>query len=298
MTSVPGTSSPARRARDAGVTFVLVHGSCSSSLMWAPVQRELALLGHRSYAVDLPGHGFDAQYPAAYQAPQDLDAWAAEPSTLAGVTLQDNVDAVADVVRRLAALGPVVLVGASLGGTTVTGVGNTVPELVDRLVYVSAWSCVRRPSPVAYMQEPEFAENLLAPLAALNVGDPAELGVGRANYRTADPDLLAALKAATMADGTDAQFLAFLNLLQPDESLAVMTADARGDAATWGTIARSYVRLTEDRSLPVAMQDRLIAEADALTPDNPYDVHTLETSHTGFLLQPDRLAGILDRLPV
>lgn len=243
-------------------------------------------------------HGFDAQYSVAYQAPQDLDAWAAEPSTLAEVTLRDNVDMVVDVVRRVAEHGPVVLVGASLGGTTITGVGNTVPDLVDRLVYISAWSCVQRSSPVEYMQEPEFAANLLAPLYALNVGDAAALGAGRANYRTADPALLAALKAAVMADGTDEQFRAFLNILQPDESLAVMTADARGHADTWGTIARTYVRLTNDRSLPVAMQDRLIAEADALTPDNPYDVRTLETSHTGFLLHSAEVAGILDQLAV
>ncbi|KNB50651.1 alpha/beta fold hydrolase [Streptomyces caatingaensis] len=280
----------------AGPTYVLVHGSGTSSFMWAPVQRELALLGRRSFAVDLPGHGFDAQYPTSYQAPQDLDAWADEPSTLAGVTLRDNVDMVVDVVRRVARYGPVVLVGASLGGTTITQVGNAVPELVDRLVYISAWSCVQRSSPVEYMQEPEFAGNLLAPLAALNVGDPAALGVGRANYRTADPALLTALKAAIMADGTDEQFRAFLNILQPDESLAVMTADARGRADTWGTIPRTYIRLTEDRTLPVAMQDRLIAEADALTPDNPYEVHSLDTSHTGFLLRPVEVAGILDQL--
>lgn len=295
MASATRVSRP-RRAGDASTTFVLVHGSCSSSFMWAPVQRELALAGHRSFAVDLPGHGFDAQYPVGYQAPQDLDAWAAEPSTLAGVTLQDNVDAVVDVVRRVADHGPVVLVGASLGGTTITGVGNVVPELVDRLVYVSAWSCVERLNPIEYMQEPEFGDSQLAPLGALNVGDPAKLGVGRANYRTADPDLLAALKAATMADGTDEQFRAFLNILQPDESLAVMMADARGQAETWGTVARSYVRLTEDRTLPVAMQDRLIAEADALTPDNPYDVHTLATSHVGFLLQPEKLTDILAKV--
>jgi len=279
-------------------TFVLVHGSCSSSLMWTPVQRELALLGHRSLAVDLPGHGFDAQYSAAYQAPQNLDAWAAEPSTLAGVTLQDNIDMVVDVVRRVAEHGPVVLVGASLGGTTITGVGNAVPGLVSRLVYISAWSCVQRANPIEYMQEPEFSDNLLAPLAALNVGDPAGLGVGRANYRTADPDLLSAAKAAIMADGTDEQFLAFLNILQPDESLAVMTSDARGHADTWGTVPRTYIRLADDRTLPLAMQDRLIAESDALTPGNPYEVHTLNTSHVGFLLEPAEVAGILGRLTV
>ncbi|MGW0809807.1 alpha/beta fold hydrolase [Nonomuraea sp. NPDC002799] len=266
--------------------------------MWAPIQRELALLGHRSFAVDLPGHGLDAQYPVAYQAPQDLAAWADEPSTLAGVTLRDNVDMVVDVVRRVAGHGPVVLVGASLGGTTISGVGNTVPELVDRLVYVSAWSCVELASPIEYMQSPEFGDSLLAPLAALNVGDPARLGAGRANYRTADPALLAALQAAVMADVTDQQFRAYLNILQPDESIAVMTSDARVHAGTWGTIARTYIRLTGDRSLPIAMQDRLIAEADALTPGNPYDVHTLDTTHAGFLFRAAEVAAILDRLSV
>ncbi|OLT25110.1 esterase [Actinomadura sp. CNU-125] len=283
---------------DAAPTFVLVHGSGTSSFMWAPVQRELALLGHRGFAVDLPGHGFDAQYPVAYQAPQDLEAWADEPSTLEGVTLQDNVDAVTGVVRRLAAHGPVVLVGASLGGTTITGVANQAPELVSRLVYISAWSCVQRSNPIEYMQEPEYADNLMGPLAALNVGDPQRLGVGRANYRTADPELLAALKAATMADVDDARFRAFLNILQPDESMAVMMSDARVRADTWGTVPRTYVRLTEDRSIPVAMQDRLIAEADALTPGNPYDVHTLDTSHVGFLYRAGEVAAILDGLAV
>ncbi|WP_433177503.1 alpha/beta fold hydrolase [Actinoallomurus sp. CA-150999] len=295
MSSVSNSPSrPGRQPADAP-TFVLVHGSGTSSFMWAPVQRELALRGHRSFAVDLPGHGLDAQYPVAYQAPQNLDAWANEPSTLAGVTLQNNVDMVIDVVERVAEYGLVVLVGASLGGTTITRVGNTIPALVSRLVYISAWSCVKLASPVEYMQEPEFAANLLTPLAALNVGDPAELGAGRANYRTADPALLAALKAATMADATDEQFRAFLNILQPDESISVMTADARVQADTWGTIAHTYIRLTGDRSLPVAMQDRLIAEADALTPGNPYDVHTLDTSHAGFLLRAAEVAAILDR---
>jgi len=295
MAATPENSST---RRDGDITFVLVHGSGSNSFMWAPVQRELALLGHRSFAVDLPGHGFDAQYPAAYQAPQNVEAWSSQPSTLAGVTLQDNIDMVVDVVRRLEEHGPVVLVGASLGGTTITGVANTVPDLVNRLVYISAWSCVERNSPIEYMGEPEFEGNLLAPLAALNVGDPGELGVGRANYRTADPTMLTALKAAIMADGTDEQFLAFLNILQPDESLAVMMGDARGHVDTWGTIPRTYIRLTQDRSLPVAMQDRLIAESDALTPGNPFEVHSLETSHTGFLLEPATTAAILDGLTV
>lgn len=261
--------------------------------MWAPLQRELALLGHRSYAVDLPGHGLEAQYPVSYQAPQDLAELAATASTLTGVTLDNYVDRVADVVTRLHENGPVALVGASLGGVTITATADRLPELVHRLVYISAWACTTRPSPVAYMSEPEFADSLLPGLAPLNVGEPAVIGAGRANYRTADPELLRALKEATMADRSDAEFMAFLNILQPDESIDAMVAHAPANPATWGRIPRMFVRLTEDRSLPIALQDRFIADADALTPDNKFSVHTLDTSHAGFIHHSAEVARML-----
>lgn len=261
--------------------------------MWAPLQRELALLGHRSFAVDLPGHGFDAQYSRFYQAPQDLHAWANEPSTLAEVTLDDNVDTVIDAVRRLRTHGPVVLVGASLGGLTITVAANRHPELIDGLVYISAWACAFGANPYDYMSEPEFEGNLLAPLAALNIGDPYALGAGRANNRTADPNLLRAHKAASMADVTDQQFMAFLNIMQSDESIAVMTGNARLQPDTWGGIPHGYIRQTQDLTFPVAMQDRIIREADELTPYNPFRVHTMDTSHVGFLFRSDEVAHVL-----
>ena len=87
-------------------TFVLVHGAFANSFSFAPLQAELALLGHRSVAVDLPGHGFEATFPAAYQAPQDLDALAAEPGSIKGVTLADNVARVIEVLERAKRNGP------------------------------------------------------------------------------------------------------------------------------------------------------------------------------------------------
>jgi pimeloyl-ACP methyl ester carboxylesterase len=63
-------------------TFVFVHGAFGNSFSFAPLQAELALLGHHSVAVDRPGHGFEATFPAAYQGPQILDALAAEPGSI------------------------------------------------------------------------------------------------------------------------------------------------------------------------------------------------------------------------
>lgn len=274
-------------------TFVLIHGSGANAHMWAPLQRALALLGRRSFAIDLPGHGEDADYSVAYQAPQDLESLGAEPSSLADVTLDDNVDALLSPVRSLREHGPVVLVAASLGGVTTTVFANRHPELVDGLVYISAWACASRSNPVEYMGEPEFERSLLPGLAGLNIEVPDEPNVGRANYRTADPHLLRLLKEALMDDLDDQRFMAFLNLMQPDESMAVMTADARIDAETWGGIPHTFIRLTRDRSLPVEIQDRLIREADLLTPGNPFTVHSVESSHAGFLAQSERVAQLL-----
>uniref|UniRef100_UPI003CD0A424 hypothetical protein n=1 Tax=Saccharothrix mutabilis TaxID=33921 RepID=UPI003CD0A424 len=69
--------------------------------------------------------------------------------------------------------------------------------------------------------------------------------------------------------------------LADDESWAVATDDARGDPATWGRVPRTYLRCTRDRAIPLALQDRMIAEADEATPHNRFDVHTLDAPHLG-----------------
>lgn len=269
-----------RAGWDGQPTFVLVHGAHANAAAWSGVLRELAFLGHRALAVDLPGHGIDASFPMAYQSPQDLVAFSAQPSPLARVTLEDNVAHVEATVRRVAQYGPVVLAGTSGGGATISGVGNLVPDLVARIVYISAWCCIELPSVAAYLE---------------TLGHHG-VGASMVNWRTADPQTLAALKEGLLADGTDEQFLACLNTLEPADSSQVLTADCRVQASTWGRIPRSYIRFAHDRAIPIDLQDQMIAEADGLTPDNLFDIHTVETSHMGVHLRPAEIAAILDRL--
>jgi pimeloyl-ACP methyl ester carboxylesterase len=271
-------------------TYVFVHGSNSNSFSWTPLMRELAFLGHRTLAVDLPGHGLSAGFHASYQAPQDLAAFSVAPSAMAGVTLADAVGHVVDTIRRVAEHGPVILVGHSRGGLAITGVGNAVPDLVDHIVYISAWCCVDLTA-TEYGQSPEYASSVLHETDGVLVGDPAALGALRMNWRTADPALLAVLRKALHADGSEQEFLAVLNTLEPDESYDIGTE--RVDAATWGRIPRTYIRLTKDTSMPLALQDRFIREADALTPDNPFSVRSLDSGHIGFLIHPAEAAAAL-----
>lgn len=266
-------------AADTAPTFVIVHGANGNGASYAPLVSALAQKGNRALAVDLPGHGPGAHFPMSYQAPQDVEALVAEPSPLAQVRLEDNVAHVVNIVRSVAAYGPVILLGHSMGGATITRVGNEIPDHISRLVYLTAFCCVQLRSVLDCFTVPEAASTLATTIPSL--GDPERTGVTRTNWRSAEPAFVAAAKAALADDYDDDSFRVALNGMEPDESWQVAVTDARGAPATWGRIPRSYIRCSLDRMLPPALQDRMIAEADAATPGNAFDVHTLAATHLG-----------------
>ncbi|MGX1811492.1 alpha/beta fold hydrolase [Nocardia sp. NPDC055321] len=286
----PATASP---------TFVFVHGMIGNSFFWTPVVRELALLGHRSLPVDLPGHGLDASTPLSYQA-QDLDAYLNEPSPMAAITLQDNVNHVIEVVRQARRHGPVILVGHSLGGITIGQVANAIPEAIDHLVYLSALcpSTEQAPNAVALLESPEASTGVpdFDREALIMEVDPASRGFLRYNLRSADPAGLEDFRVANMPAGTMDQLLALLNVgFQPEDAAQPALADARIDPDTWGRVRHSFIRLTQDNLVPEALATKMITDADRLTPGNRFDVHYLDAGHIDLVFHAHELASILDK---
>ncbi|AHI01281.1 alpha/beta hydrolase [Kutzneria viridogrisea] len=269
--------------------IVVVPGSHGGAGIMSPLITELVARGRTAVAVDLPGHGPDADYPVWFQTPQDLTAMATTPSTITKYTLQDNVNRVVGLLRRI---GPAVLVGHSLGGVTVTAVANAHPELVHRLVYISAFCCSELKNVLACVTAPEAADSLLRTLTP--AADFAKVGAHRFNWRTGDPEVLAKLRAAYYADGTPDQLRAVLAGLQPDEQLDVSLREAPLDPATGGRLPRGYVRLTQDRSMPLALQNRLIADADRLNPGR-FEVHDVVGSHFAPMNKAAEIAALLDQ---
>lgn len=258
---------------------------------------ELALRGHRTVGVPLPGHGAtDPQFALDYQCPQDPVSLATRPSPMAGIGLDAYTAAAVEVVRAVARFGPVLLYGGSMGGATLNRVGNAVPHLIDRIVYDTAFCCVDLASPQDYLNTPEGSTSLAGDLAALVVADPAVIGAVRVNYRSADREALAKLKEVMSAGTDDAEFYAMLAHLQPDESLTVGAEDSRVRAETWGRVPRTFIRHTADRMIPLALQDRMIAEADRLTPRNRFDVRTVAAPHAPNAARFREIVDILDRL--
>ncbi|MDQ1018873.1 pimeloyl-ACP methyl ester carboxylesterase [Streptomyces afghaniensis] len=289
-----GASRAVAEPRRGPTTYVLVHGTHSAGAFWMPIARELTLRGHRVVMVDQPGHGAEAFVPESYQR-QDLKAMAVEPSPLKGLGLDDYEARVTGIVRRAARNGPVVLVGHSLGGVSVSRVGNAVPHLLHHICYMAAF-CPSRALPTAdaCTAAPENT-NAVSPVE-LMVGDPDQLGVLRLNFRAGDSRELALLKEMICADYPDADFRRILAGMQTDEPITAYAGRAVGRADSWGRIPRTYLRFGRDRTIATALQDRMVAEADALTPGNRFRVHDFpEASHIG-PLDPASITEVLDTL--
>lgn len=274
-------------------TFVFVHGAWHGGWCWSETVRLLALQGFPSVALDLPGHAAQARFPAAYLArPQDTAALATEVSPLAALTLNDFRDHTLAVIRGLVAAGsgPVILVGHSLGGATLSAVAEAEPTLIRRLVYLTAFVPVALPTVLGYLTRDDFVASEVPPLF---VADPAVVGASRLNVDATDATYRAGLRSAFYHDASDTAFAAVANLLTPDEPLQAFTTPVNATAARWGKVPRTFIRCTADHAIPIAVQDRMIAEADAFTPGNAFVQKTLGTSHSPFITAPTDVVAAL-----
>lgn len=99
-------------------TFVLVHGTAQGAWCWQKVIPLLKDGGNTVIAPDLPGHGDDH-------------------TPLAVVTMDRYVDA---VCRAMATQpGKMILAGHGMGGAVVSLVAESMPQSVDRLIYLAAY---------------------------------------------------------------------------------------------------------------------------------------------------------------
>jgi pimeloyl-ACP methyl ester carboxylesterase len=220
-------------------TFVLVHGAFGSPAELAPVIPELEALGHRAFAVDLP---------------------CTDPAAM----LEDYARTVVEAMARIE--GPIVLVGHSAGGATI----SLVPTLtrVDRLAYVTAFV----PEPgrsVVDIAGPHTSDTILA--VSRDDGD---------GCRSFDFELLASIVPPEEREA----YRAFLEATQRPQGWAAMEQLWPGSALP--DVPCSYVLCTEDTLLPPATQREMVARLGV----EPVE---LASDHAVFALRPRELAAAL-----
>src|SRR5947209_11449743 len=253
--------------------FVLIHGGWHNHSAWDKVTPILEANGFVAFAFDLPGAGANAIAPTSFgRRPFDLAAFTAEPSPMAGVTQEERTQAVVALVEEAASLGEgkVILVGHSAGGMTISAVAERVPTLLRAVVYLAGFMVPNGMSLLAMLQH-ETMSSALAP--GLFVGDPASIGATRINGGSSDPAYRSLLKAAFYADVPESDFARVASQLHCDEPNTGALAPSDITPARFGTVPRHYIRCTQDRAIPLAGQDYMIAMIDS-------SVGGRTTSHT------------------
>jgi pimeloyl-ACP methyl ester carboxylesterase len=227
-------------------TFVLVHGAWVGGWYWGEVADRLRKAGHRVEVIEqLPSAGTD---PAALG---DLAA---------------DAEAVRQAVDRVG--GPVVLVGHSGGGMSITELADH--PAVAHSVYLAAF----------WPQRGQSAMDLFGAGPPPTWMSPHDDGT----LRTTDD--LALLRQTLCADIDEQPAYANLRRLVPQSissATAPSTAPDRGHPTT-------YIICEKDQALPPAAQEQMAAAAD----------HTrrLPSSHQAMTSMPDALADILGQVHV
>jgi pimeloyl-ACP methyl ester carboxylesterase len=232
-------------------TFVLIHGAFHGGWCWDRVKPLLEAKGHTVIAPDLPSHGDD---PAR---PED-------------VTLDDYVSRVGSVLQSTSE--PVVLVGHSLGGVTITQSGENYAERISKLVYLTA--AIPGDGQSRLDVREGYQGSSLEGFRILSEDGKT---------MTVQED---GVKPAFYADCDDATVAWVAERLTPQATIIPKTPVST-TPERWGRLPRAYIQCTEDRAIPLKNQEYFCN-------NHPCDpVIKMTTSHSPFMSEPEALADHL-----
>jgi len=241
--------------------IVMVHGG----FHWGGCfEKVVNLLGQRGYAVVTPdnlSHGYDA---TPYNSVKDMG---------------DYCSPVERIVA--AANAPVVLIGHSLGGLTLSYLGEKYPQKIRRLIYLSAIMCPHGESLLSYMALDRNLTFKLPPV--FDRSGPAD-GM---TLKMSDPSLLKSVFYGDCSDRDVRVALANLNVTDP---LAPWQWISTITPRNFGSIPRLYVECSEDSAIPLNLQRRFQQDVPGAM------VRTLTTSHSPFFSHPDAVADLIDQV--
>lgn len=231
-------------------TFVLVHSAWLGAWQWEQTAKTLKENGHTVITPDLPGHGSDSTLPAE-------------------ITMKDYVKTLTDILDKQSQ--PVVLVGHSFNGITVSRVAELRPKKVKNLIYVTAFLLPNGGSffkAVAGVEGSKAVENFY-------------LSEDQTYALVKEEEL----QNAFAHDIPVEVFESAKPYIVPEPS-APLSYELEITDENFGSIPKYYIECTEDRAIPLEVQRAMYA-------GQVEKVFSLESSHTPNFSQPQKLAKIL-----
>lgn len=235
-------------------TFVLIHGAFGGSWSWDGVREALIEGGHRAVSPDLPGQGEDR-------------------TPLSEVTLDSYVDCVVNTIDAEA--GPVLLVGHSLGGISISQAAERRPDAVRCLVYVAAFLLPDGSSPKAFWEEAGVPSPVMAHC------DVSEDGVVTYHPEAIGPEIMNCAPPAPVARAMR---------LQRPMARRPLGRPLQLSEAGFGRVPRVYIECLQDRAVPIAFQRRMVERLPCR------EVITLDTDHVPQASAPGALVAALGDL--
>lgn len=231
--------------------FVLVHGAWHGAWCWNKVIPLLREHGHQVTAVDLPGR------------------WSA-PSAMSTIKPEDYAHVVEQVVRNSDR--PVVLVGHSLGGATVSMAAELCANHIRRTVYLCAFMVPNGESVASILSKDQ---GTLIPRAV--VRDAAT------NTSTVNP---AFAREVFYEDCSDEDVRIALQLLSPEPGV-MNRHQLKLSSKAYGKVDRAYIECTLDRAISIQAQRAMQAASPCSR------VITLQASHSPFFSKPVEVTNAL-----
>jgi pimeloyl-ACP methyl ester carboxylesterase len=233
-------------------TFVLVHGAGHGAWCWFKLVPELEKLGHRAVTLDLPGLGEDT-------------------TPIAEVTFAGTIDRVVAAVEKEPE--PVILVGHSLGGVSISATAERIPDRIRLLIYLAAFL-------------PRDGDSV----NAIYEGADAIKDTGPAPIRSADGLSLShtpeGARQRFYQDCSEEDVAYCLARLKP-QPLVMRTTPVRVSPERFGRVPRAYIHCLADQAAPIARQRQMVARTPCRT------VASLPTGHSPFLAAPAELARVM-----
>lgn len=237
--------------------IVMVHGSWHWGGCFQKVADRLSAMGFPVSTPDLASHGYS---DVRWQDVGSMENYTAP------------VRAVLDAIGE-----PVILVGHSMGGVSLTHLAETVPEKIRTLVYLTAFMTpvgkTAQDYIVASAEDPVTA-SLFAVLKVVDDGAGIQADLAK-------PDLVRDAFYGHCSETDTRVALAnvvVVNTLVPNFYVPKSLSN----------LPRHYISCSQDHAIPLAIQKRMIEEVAGTTV-----VHQLSSDHSPFFCADEQLCEIL-----
>lgn len=236
--------------------FVLIHGGHHGAWCWVKIGPKLAERGHGAVALDMPGNGAD-------ETPHDQ------------ITMESYAQKICGALETAGE--PVILVGHSLGGMSISLAAERQPRRIRKLVYLAGFI-------------PSDGDSLLSTMQGTRTA-PAGTPVFEDAWRgLAQPVPPAEENIARFYNDCSQEDIAYaLPRLKPQVNAPRVTP-VKLTKERFGAVPKVFIACEKDNAMTEARRRHVIERGAAS------EIFSLPTGHSPFFSAPDALADLLDRI--